>query len=232
MTRRSVVGIVRALEESGARYLIVGGLAVNAHGYHRLTVDVDIVLDMDEENLRRATAALAAIGWRPLAPVPIEQFADAERRREWVRAKGLIVFTLHNPTDLATNLDLFVEAPFDFAAAFARALRAEIAAGESAWFVGFEDLVALKRAAGRSQDLADVDQLQEARDVREEVERKGRDHPDIVQEDMWPRGWAGHRRAQLRHSWKTSLPDQIAWLEETQPFAEQLARGRRLPEHH
>jgi hypothetical protein len=228
VTRATVVAIVGALEAAGARYLIVGGLAVNAHGYYRLTLDVDIVLDMDEENVRRATRALAAIGWRPLAPVPIEQFAEAERRREWIRDKGLIVFTLHNAADLETKLDLFVESPFDFADAYRRAFRADIGAGVSAWFVGYDDLIALKRAAGRPRDFGDIDELEEVRRVREELERKGPDDPGLVEEDLWPRGWAGHRRAQIRHTAKISLADQLGWLEEAQQLSAQIARGRRI----
>jgi hypothetical protein len=162
--------------------------------------------------------------------VPIEQFGESERRREWIRDKGLIVFTLHNATDLETKLDLFVESPFDFAEAYRRAFRADIAAGVSAWFVGYDDLITLKRTAGRPQDLADIDQLEEVRDVREELERKGPDDPDIVQEDLWPRGWAGHRRAQIRYTAKMSLADQLAWLEEAQQLSNQIARGRRAEE--
>ena len=44
MEVRSVEPIMRALNTAEVQYLIVGGLAVNAHGYVRLTRDVDIVL--------------------------------------------------------------------------------------------------------------------------------------------------------------------------------------------
>lgn len=51
MQHASVVAIVEALNAAGVRYLIVGGLAVAAHGHVRFTADVDLVLDMSDGNL-------------------------------------------------------------------------------------------------------------------------------------------------------------------------------------
>ena len=53
MEVRSVEGIVRALNEANVQHLMIGGLAVNAHGFVRLTRDVDLVLQLDAANVRR-----------------------------------------------------------------------------------------------------------------------------------------------------------------------------------
>jgi hypothetical protein len=55
--QRSIEAIVRALNEARVRYLIVGGLAVVAYGYVRFTADLDLFVDLEEENLRRALDA-------------------------------------------------------------------------------------------------------------------------------------------------------------------------------
>src|SRR5262249_23635116 len=81
MERRSVEAIFGALNGCGARYLVVGGLAVVAHGYVRLTADIDLVLDPDPGALKRAIAALESLGYRPRAPVEFAEFADAAKRR-------------------------------------------------------------------------------------------------------------------------------------------------------
>ena len=160
MQLASVVAIVEALNAADVRYLIVGGLAVVAHGHVRFTADLDLVLDMAPENLHAAMGALDGLGYRPRAPVPIRDYADPSKREEWIRAKGLTVFSLWSAAHAATEVDLFVTSPFaDFAAAYARAARREISSGIAAPFVSLDDLVALKRAAGRPQDLADVEQL-------------------------------------------------------------------------
>ena len=59
MERRSVESLVRALNEAGVRYLIVGGLAVVAHGHARFTGDVDLVVDLEADNARRASQSPA-----------------------------------------------------------------------------------------------------------------------------------------------------------------------------
>jgi predicted nucleotidyltransferase len=165
---RSIEAIVRALNEAGVRYLIVGGLAVVAHGYTRLTVDLDMILDLQEDNVRRALAALTSLGYRPKIPVPAEQFADSSTRAGWVREKGMTVFSLFSSQHAATDVDLFAEVPMDFDKALANAIRMEVAPGVPATFVNLEDLVALKLKAGRPQDLNDIQHL---RALHEEPKR-------------------------------------------------------------
>ncbi len=143
--------------------MIVGGLAVVAHGYVRFTADVDLVLDMDEANLRRAVVAFEGLGYRPRAPVPFGEFAEAPRRAAWMHDKGLTVFSLYSPAHPATEVDLFAESPFDFSATYARAARMEVAPGLMATFAGLDDLIALKKRAGRPQDAIDVQQLETLR---------------------------------------------------------------------
>src|SRR6266851_1493873 len=71
--------LVRALDKSGVRYLVAGGLAVNAHGYLRFTRDVDLVLQLAPENIASAFGALEGIGYRPIVPVTAVDFADVAR---------------------------------------------------------------------------------------------------------------------------------------------------------
>jgi hypothetical protein len=164
VTRFSVESIVGALNAAGVRYLIGGGLAVVAHGHVRFTADVDLLLDLESQNVLRAIDALEGLGYRPRAPVPFRAFADPLTRQEWLRDKGLTVFSLSSDSHPATEVDLFVETPIDFEAAYRRAERREVGAGVEAVFVGFDDLVYLKEQAGRPIDLDDIAQLKAIRD--------------------------------------------------------------------
>ena len=160
MDAGSIVAIIDGLNQAKVRYLVVGGLAVVAHGYVRFTADIDLVLDFDENNLKRATEALSALGYRPRAPVPLEQFADNASRRAWIEQKGLTVFSLWSPGHPMTELDLFTEKPFtDFDRALKDALRKEVAPGVVASFASLQDMVELKRQAGRPRDLEDIQKL-------------------------------------------------------------------------
>ena len=167
MERRSVEAIFGALNGSGSRYLVVGGLAVVAHGYVRLTADIDLVLDPDPASLRRAIEALAALGYRPRAPVEFAEFAEPEKRRQWARDKGLTVFSVFSPRHRATEVDLFLESPFDFERAYARGVRFQVGEGVEGTFVGLDDLMVMKRTAARPQDLDDVEGLRSLRDAKE-----------------------------------------------------------------
>jgi hypothetical protein len=159
--RTSIEAIVKALNESGVRYLVVGGLAVVAHGHLRFTADLDLILDLEDSNLRQALAALAGLGYTPRAPVPLEDFADAELRSSWISDKGLTVFSLYSDRHPATEIDLFVSDPLGFDDAYRRAVGMEVAPGVEATFVGLDDLIRLKRAAGRPEDLLDIARLEE-----------------------------------------------------------------------
>lgn len=159
MEKRSVEAIIGALNGANVRYLIAGGLAVVAHGYVRFTADVDLIVDLEAANVRRAMTTLASLGYRPRAPVEVDEFADPAKRAQWVREKGLMVFSLYSAEHPATEVDLFVESPLDFEQAYRAAVRMEVATGVSATFIGLSDLLRLKQQAGRAQDLLDIDKL-------------------------------------------------------------------------
>lgn len=84
---RSVEAIVRALNEAKVQYLIVGGLAVNAHGYERLTIDLDVVIGLDSDNIIRGLRALEAIDYHMAIPVSPEQFADPALREQCIHPR-------------------------------------------------------------------------------------------------------------------------------------------------
>jgi len=54
--------VLQAFQEEDVRYLIAGGLAVVAHGYGRLTMDVNVAIALDSGNIKRAWRALEALG--------------------------------------------------------------------------------------------------------------------------------------------------------------------------
>jgi hypothetical protein len=151
--------IFYALEASGARYLVVGGVAVVLHGHPRFTADLDLALALDAPNVDAVLSALEGLGFRPRAPVPLRAFADPEQRSEWERTKGMTVFSLWSADLPGTEVDLFVSEPLPFAAAWPRRLRADLG-GIVVNVASLADLIEMKRQAGRPQDLDDVRALE------------------------------------------------------------------------
>ena len=159
MKLSSFEAIAKALGDAQLRYLIVDGLAVAAHGHGRATFDVDLVVQLQTENVKRAMAVFDALGYTPTVPVPAAQFADPARREVWLREKNMVVFQLHSDRHRETRIDLFVSEPFDFDTEYDQAMIGELAPGLRTRFVKLETLIRMKETAGREKDKEDVRQL-------------------------------------------------------------------------
>ena len=159
MQKNSVVAIVTALNQRQVEYLIVGGLAVVAHGYVRFTADLDLMLSVEPDNLRHALAGLKTLGYGPRAPVELEEFLDPQIRKRWTREKNMTVFSLYSDAHRATEIDLFLEPPIDFPEAYRQRISQEVGPGVEAPFCSLADLITLKELAGRPGDLEDIRKL-------------------------------------------------------------------------
>ena len=166
MEVRSIEAIVAALNEARVEYLVVGGLAVNAHGYERLTRDIDLVIGLEPANIIRGLKALLYIGYHMVVPVTPEEFANATTRESWRRDKNMVVLKLWSDLHRRTPVDVFIYEPFDFAAEYAAARREKVLGELEAPVVRYEALIEMKRLAGRPQDLADIANLEEVEKLR------------------------------------------------------------------
>jgi len=156
----SLEAIFRALQEAQARYLVVGGIAVIAYGYVRLTKDLDLVLDLSTESLQRSLTALQGLGYRPIIPAPLLDFAKQELRQDWIENRNMKVFNLVSDLYPDVTIDVFVKEPFEFESEYARAQAKEVAPHVRARVVSLGTLIALKKEANREQDRTDIEKLQ------------------------------------------------------------------------
>jgi hypothetical protein len=133
--------LLSALAASNADYLVVGGWAVGFHGEPRYTKDLDLLIGSDPANLVRVAAALATFG----APPSIVEQVRSLRPDEFL--------FLGTPP---ARVDILRAVPgVDFAEAHARGERVTWD-GVPVSIIGFDDLLASKRAAGREKDERDV----------------------------------------------------------------------------
>lgn len=151
--------VAKAFDTAQVRYVVAGGLAVNAHGYIRLTMDIDLVVALDAGNIHLAFNALAGIGYRPTVPINADAFAQPEQRQRWREDKGMQVLNFHSDAFLGTSVDVFVYEPFDFAHEYEVAMRGELLPGIQVRFVSIPTLIRMKQAAGRPRDLDDIQHL-------------------------------------------------------------------------
>jgi predicted nucleotidyltransferase len=147
LTFRDFEEFIASLNANRVRYLIVGGYAVAFHARPRATKDIDVLVDRSSPNAKRVHAALQAFFGTKRIDIELSALTNP---------RTLIV--LGAPPvriDILTQIDGVPS----FAAAWKR--RAGGVYGSTpANFISLSDLLASKAAAGRPQDLADVDVLQ------------------------------------------------------------------------
>ena len=153
------VRIFAALERHEVEYLTIGGIAVNAHGHVRNTRDVDVLIEWTVENMRRLAAALGELD-AALFGVDAELLDVDPRNPDDLFNGGN--FTLRTA---AGGLDLFDPSEIPGGRPYEemrpRAVEA-VVQGIRIRAVGFDDLIRLKREAGRDRDLEDVATLLKA----------------------------------------------------------------------
>ncbi|MDD4882333.1 MAG: hypothetical protein PHX10_12205 [Gallionellaceae bacterium] len=154
--------LFRALDERGVRYLLVGGLALNIHGVERATMDVDLMIALDEVNLNAFIQAAQALHLTPVLPVAIDDLADPVKRADWVEHRHMIAFALRSPDKYAPTVDILIRPGIDFASAWAHRIEKDVG-GTPVNLASIDDLMAMKTGTGRLRDEADVDALRRLR---------------------------------------------------------------------
>jgi len=151
--------IIKFLSDNGIDFVLVGGLAVALHGYARNTMDVDIVMAMDDHNVQRFLHAARSAGLRPVLPVEIDVLSDPALLNQWHRERHLLAFGLHSQDSQSTVLDILIKPVVSFASL--RQDAKEIALGtQRIAIASIDHLIEMKSATGRSKDAIDVEELQ------------------------------------------------------------------------
>jgi hypothetical protein len=153
------VDLFRALAEHKVRYVLVGGLALNLHGVERATMDVDLAVALDGANLAAALDVAEQLELVPVAPVALRDAADPAKLEQWRRDKNMISFGLRPSIGTGPAVDLLKTLPFAFELLLQRAISRTV--GDTTVTVAcIDDLIVMKKAAGRPIDLADVTSLE------------------------------------------------------------------------
>lgn len=152
--------IFRTLNRSHVRYIVVGGVAVNLHGIARATMDLDLIVALDTENILKFAKAMEQLGFKPKVPVASSDFANPDNRRRWKEEKGMIVFSFYHPNDLMAVVDVFVDEPMPFKEMYRRK-KMKFGFDTQIPIASVEDLVVLKKRAGRPKDMFDLSALRE-----------------------------------------------------------------------
>lgn len=153
----AIAALTRALESTGAPHMIIGGIAVIAHGVPRHTDDVDATIRAEGLDLDQLFAALEREHIVPRIP-------DAE---EFARTRQVLLLR-HEQTDIEMEVSL-AWLPFELEA-LSRAKRVDL--GDTTALVALpEDLLVYKAVAFRERDRGDIERLLELHSADIDLER-------------------------------------------------------------
>ena len=159
--------VFREFQSQQIRYLVIGGIAVNLHGYVRLTVDLDVMVDLSESNLAKIVNSMERLEYAPRVPVKPSDLISVEKRNAWIREKGAIVFTFVHIRRASKQVDFFLANPIDFENAYTRK-EIKVVSGAEIPIAAIDDIIALKAASGRPRDKEDIEYLKRIKDSRKE----------------------------------------------------------------
>ncbi len=144
--------LIRLLNEHQAEYMIIGAEACAAHGYVRATNDIDILINPTEDNIQRVRDALESYGF----DTSEASLGDFQTKKILFRKYWYDVDIHPNAKGIETLQALKNKFPGIFE---------EI----TAYFASLEDLIAMKKAAGRPKDLEDLRYLEE---IKKQLQQK------------------------------------------------------------
>ncbi len=147
--------LLKLLKENRVDFVVIGATAFPVHGYARTTLDIDIFIKSARENAERVWEALKKFGY-DMTDVTIEDLLT----------KKLLIRQYAVETDIHPHVK-----GISFDEVWRNKVREKF--GKTfVYFAGLDDLIKMKKAAGRTKDLEDLKMLQEIKKMKKKGKRK------------------------------------------------------------
>lgn len=146
--------ILFTLWQASVDFVVVGGVAVNAHGHTRATLDVDIIIPFDRANVHKLVSSLRGAGFSPRTPVDPEKLAIESERKSW-KEKNMVALAFWDAAPPYTVVDVFIDHPIAYDQLVAQSMPVQT---EKFLYrvCGVGHLINLKEAAARPKDIEDL----------------------------------------------------------------------------
>lgn len=145
--------VVESLNRYRVKYALVGGYAVALHGAIRGTIDVDFVVALTRISLERAEKALNDIGLQSRLPINARDVYSF--RKEYIQKRNLTAWSFVNPADRLQVVDILITEDANTIKTVTKKVF-----GINVKVAAIPDLIAIKKKAGRAQDLEDIAALE------------------------------------------------------------------------
>jgi len=151
--------LFQALNQASIRYIVIGGVAVNLHGYRRFTADIDILLALDEENLKKMTILMHEMQYTERVPVALQELSDDAVVKQLLEEKGMAAYTFVSNGQERIDIDILATASLAFPEYEKHQVFIDVAENIKVPVVSIDDLIALKRDVDREKDREDIKAL-------------------------------------------------------------------------
>jgi hypothetical protein len=150
--------VFRQLNDAKIKYLVVGGVAVNLYGYSRFTGDLDILVLLEEENLKKLDELMKKMGYSERIPVSLIELRDNKKVKEWLEQKNLKAYSFIPPKNSLLQIDIIIEESLKFENFYRNKVTKQIDRVNIP-IVCLDDLIKMKKKANRDQDILDLKSL-------------------------------------------------------------------------
>jgi hypothetical protein len=153
--------ILFALSDADVEFIVGGGVAAVLHGVERVTLDVDLALNMEPENVKKFLGVMEELGLKPRVPVPARDLMSAEAVQRMIAEKGAMVFSFVDLDRPLRQVDIFLRSNLAFAD-LDESAHVVVVEKRSIKIIGIGKLLEIKRAIlpVRDKDLIDIKELE------------------------------------------------------------------------
>ncbi len=157
--------VLKAFQKQKVKYVLVGGIALNLLGGYRNTLDMDILVEMSDGNLKKIVNILKKAGYRVKQPVDPIRIADRLTRKDWIKNKHMKAFNFYRDEKSYEEIDIIIDSPVDYGRASKNMKK--IRAGKlSLPVISPDDFIKMKKAAGRKKDLLDIAEIKAVKKIK------------------------------------------------------------------
>jgi predicted nucleotidyltransferase len=151
--------VYQAFNNAGINYALCGGAAVILLGYARMSVDLDLIVELKEDNLEKVYNNLIKLDYQPNAPLTRADFCDIKKLKQLGIEKNMKVVSFYNTKDPFAVVDIGVNLPMiDEILANKKNVKV---GGADIPMISIDDLIKMKENLARPKDLTDVVHLKE-----------------------------------------------------------------------
>lgn len=159
--------IFRAFQKQKVKYVLVGGIAVNLLGSMRNTADLDILVEMSDNNLKKIIEILKNQGYRVKQPVDPIKISDRNAREDWIEKKHMKALNFYKEGELK-EVDIIIESPVSFEEAEKSVVSIKVD-DLTLPVISIDKLIEMKRKTGRAVDKLDIEELTKIKKLKKSL---------------------------------------------------------------